>query len=429
MQTYLQKMEEFAYLLPGTIRVIAEKLAFSEEEAKRYVAFRFCRASKEGGLVRQPDLVLLPLGDVSGTELYCLFEPISAMSGPRWSLNFAGTAEEITAQTGSRLKEDLPRCTMAMVEYNLHLLGFAYVRPVVYARLEGQFENGLTAQQNVVNVFRERHQTGLIIMTASSGYENAAFSVGVRPDGTHVYAVFSPNWHADQQPWHCAGFYTRETMNGFVGVDFVAYERAVEEAGVLKLRQPGAVQRREEEKRAEEKLTPAEEPQMVPNTPQQESPRVFLIYGMDTQTQQMPAEVGMLETWLRSINLEPVKVSPEEDHGGEVILNAFENAVAQCCFALSLFTPTDYVQLWAENADGVSDKVHVWYARPNVVYETGYCIAKLGRDHVRILKPAGGKRELKLPSDIEAIDWTRLDPQGQWKSRLMEAFRKAGLIT
>ena len=63
MQTYLQKMEEFAYLLPGTIRVIAEKLAFSEEEAKRYVAFRFCRAAKEGGLVRQPDLVLLPLGE------------------------------------------------------------------------------------------------------------------------------------------------------------------------------------------------------------------------------------------------------------------------------------------------------------------------------------------------------------------------------
>ena len=48
---------------------------------------------------------------------------------------------------------------------------------------------------------------------------------------------------------------------------------------------------------------------------------------------------------------------------------------------------------------------------------------------MRILKPAGGKRELKLPSDIESIDWTRLDQQGQWKSRLMEAFRKAGLIT
>lgn len=46
-----------------------------------------------------------------------------------------------------------------------------------------------------------------------------------------------------------------------------------------------------------------------------------------------------------------------------------------------------------------------------------------------ILKPAGGRRELKLPSDIEAVDWTRMDPQGQWKSRLMEAFRKAGLIT
>lgn len=428
MQTYLQKLEAIAVLQPDVVHVISGKLCMSETETNRYIAFCYAKASEQNVKLFYDDLVVLPLGVVGGTEQYCLFEPNPESDSPRrWRLTFAGNTEEVRERAGKRLDGTLPGYTK--VDYDLHLIEFAYVRPTIYNCLQGQFANGRSAKQNVEELFHDRYKTGLIIETSSDGYENAAFSVGRYQDGTHMYAVFSPNWNPGYQRWHCAGFFTRETMYGFTNVDFVGYEHTVEDEGNLFVLRHPEPERQPEHDEAEDE-TPKENTQkVVPEVLQTalstDRRKVFLIYGMDTFTGQMPGEIAMLEKWLRENQMEPVKVSPEEDHGGMVILDAIENRVAKCSFALCLFTPVDRVIQWDEDAEGEPMQKRIWNARPNVVFEAGYCIAKFGRKRVRFLTPAPSRRVLTMPSDIASVSRVVMDKNDKWKEILLIAINDA----
>lgn len=62
-------------------------------------------------------------------------------------------------------------------------------------------------------------------------------------------------------------------------------------------------------------------------------------------------------------------------------------------------------------------------ARQNVVFEHGYLIAKLGRDHVCAMV----KGEVETPGDISGVVYIPMDAPGAWKMQLALNMQNIGL--
>ena len=63
-------------------------------------------------------------------------------------------------------------------------------------------------------------------------------------------------------------------------------------------------------------------------------------------------------------------------------------------------------------------------ARQNVVFEHGLLLATLGRDRVFALK----KGDIELPGDFSGVIYTPMEDNGEWKNRLRNELKVAGLI-
>lgn len=62
-------------------------------------------------------------------------------------------------------------------------------------------------------------------------------------------------------------------------------------------------------------------------------------------------------------------------------------------------------------------------AHQNVVFEHGYLIGKLGRDHVTALV----KGDVETPGDISGVVYTEMDKAGAWKMQLAKNMQDVGL--
>lgn len=62
-------------------------------------------------------------------------------------------------------------------------------------------------------------------------------------------------------------------------------------------------------------------------------------------------------------------------------------------------------------------------ARQNVVFEHGYLISKLGRDHVCALV----KGDVETPGDISGVLYVPMNANGAWKMRLARNMQDVGL--
>ncbi len=89
------------------------------------------------------------------------------------------------------------------------------------------------------------------------------------------------------------------------------------------------------------------------------------------------------------LNLKTIELA-DEPGAGETIINKFEEAAKDCCYAFALITPDDFIE-----KEGKS----YFQARPNVLFELGWFYGRFGRDRVCIVKQ--GKTE--MPSDLAGI--------------------------
>jgi len=134
---------------------------------------------------------------------------------------------------------------------------------------------------------------------------------------------------------------------------------------------------------------------------------IFIIHGHDVGAKEE------LARFLSKLGLNPI-ILHEQPTRGKTIIEKFEE-YATVPFAIALLTPDD---IGAANADRERVRPR---PRQNVLFEFGYFIGKLGRQHVCGLV----KGDLEIPSDYSGILYIDFDSGGAWKLDLLKELRAA----
>ena len=112
--------------------------------------------------------------------------------------------------------------------------------------------------------------------------------------------------------------------------------------------------------------------------------KVFIVHGHDGELKQSVARI------IEKQGIEAIILS-EQANQGKTIIEKFES-YSDVGGAICLFTADDIGRSKKETSDNTR-------ARQNVVFETGYFIGKLRRDHVVILADEG----IEMPSDLSGV--------------------------
>ena len=135
---------------------------------------------------------------------------------------------------------------------------------------------------------------------------------------------------------------------------------------------------------------------------------VFIVHGRNEGAREKVAR------FLERLELKPV-VLHEQPNEGRTIIEKFED-FAHVGFAVVLLTPDDRGGL-QDDAGNFKPR-----ARQNVIFEFGYFIGKLGREHVCALVQG----DLERPSDYDGVLYIPLDDSDGWKMRLVQELKSAG---
>lgn len=121
------------------------------------------------------------------------------------------------------------------------------------------------------------------------------------------------------------------------------------------------------------------------------SKKVFVVHG--------PDEVAKtnLEIFLREIGLEPIVLHRQADQG-LTLIEKFERH-SDGGYAFILLTPDEVAYLASDDAKPDAERHKEFRARPNVIFEFGYFVSKLGRSGVCCLFTG----DVTLPSDLSGI--------------------------
>ena len=131
--------------------------------------------------------------------------------------------------------------------------------------------------------------------------------------------------------------------------------------------------------------------------PLSHSNRVFVVHGHDD------AAKGELEAVLAEMGLEPIVLHRQPD-GGRTVIEKFED-YADVGYAFIILTPDEVSYLAAEEQKRDVDRHKEWRARPNVIFEFGYFVGRLGRKRTCCLY----KDPVTLPSDVNGIIYKRFE--------------------
>lgn len=142
----------------------------------------------------------------------------------------------------------------------------------------------------------------------------------------------------------------------------------------------------------------------------QVSNKVFIVHGHDNEAVQEIART------LESSGFEAI-VLHEQPDAGLTIIEKIER-YTDVDFAVVLYTECDIGR--AKSAPADKER---YRARQNVVFEHGYLISKLGRDHVCALV----KGDVETPGDISGVLYVPMNSDGAWKMRLARNMQDIGL--
>ena len=137
---------------------------------------------------------------------------------------------------------------------------------------------------------------------------------------------------------------------------------------------------------------------------------VFIVHGHDET-----AKLDMART-LEKLGFEAI-ILHEQPDAGRTIIEKFED-YADVNFAVILYTECDLGRAKEEPEDSEQ-----YRARQNVVFEHGFFIGRLGRDHVCALV----KGNVETPGDLSGVVYVPMDKAGAWKMSLAKNMKAAGL--
>ncbi len=138
--------------------------------------------------------------------------------------------------------------------------------------------------------------------------------------------------------------------------------------------------------------------------------KVFIVHGHDNEAKQELARV------LEKSVFEAI-ILHEQPNSGKTIIEKIER-YTDVGYAIVLYTECDKGR--DKNVPIEQEKSR---ARQNVVFEHGYLIAKLGRDHVCALV----KGDVETPGDISGVVYVPMDENGAWKMQLAKDMQDVGL--
>lgn len=138
--------------------------------------------------------------------------------------------------------------------------------------------------------------------------------------------------------------------------------------------------------------------------------KVFVVHGHDNEAKQELARV------LEKSDFEAI-ILHEQPNAGKTIIEKIER-FSDVGYAIVLYTECDKGR--DKNVPIEQEKSR---ARQNVVFEHGYLIAKLGRDHVCALV----KGDVETPGDISGVVYVPMDENGAWKIQLAKDMQDVGL--
>ena len=132
--------------------------------------------------------------------------------------------------------------------------------------------------------------------------------------------------------------------------------------------------------------------------------QVFIVHGHDGELKESVARI------IEKQGIEAIILS-EQANRGKTIIEKFEN-FSDVGGAICLFTADDLGRSKESDTDHSR-------ARQNVVFETGYFIGKLSRDHIVILADDG----IEMPSDLSGVVRTNT---GNWQVDLLKELKAMG---
>lgn len=132
--------------------------------------------------------------------------------------------------------------------------------------------------------------------------------------------------------------------------------------------------------------------------------KVFIVHGHDEALKQAVARL------IEKQNIKAVILHEQANQGATIIekIEVHSDVNAAIC----LFTADDIGN--QKNNDNMSNR-----ARQNVVFETGYFMGKLGRDHTIILTD----RDVELPSDMQGVVYT---DTANWQFSVLKELKAIG---
>lgn len=127
------------------------------------------------------------------------------------------------------------------------------------------------------------------------------------------------------------------------------------------------------------------------------SNRVFIVHGHDD------AAKAELEAIVSEMGLDPVVLHRQPD-GGRTVIEKFEE-YADVGYAFVMLTPDEVAYLAADESKPDNERAKEYRARPNVIFEFGYFVGRLGRSRTCCLY----KSPVALPSDVNGVIYKRFD--------------------
>jgi predicted nucleotide-binding protein len=125
--------------------------------------------------------------------------------------------------------------------------------------------------------------------------------------------------------------------------------------------------------------------------------KVFIVHGHDEGAK------NELEIMLRDMGLEPIILHRQAD-GGRTIIEKFE-AHADVGYAFILMTPDEIAYVVSEEGKPDEQRVKEFRARPNVIWEFGYFVGRLGRNRTCCLH----RGKMTMPSDLNGLIYKPFD--------------------
>lgn len=165
------------------------------------------------------------------------------------------------------------------------------------------------------------------------------------------------------------------------------------------------------------KITNVENKTKTKKMPTLSNKKVFIVHGHDHN---LKIE---LEVFLSHIGLKPIVLHREADEG-KTVIEKFESN-SDVAYVFILLTPDEIAYTIEQDSITDTKRKKEYRARPNVIFEFGYFVAKLGRNRVCALH----KGNVSIPSDLSGFIYKKVDSKiEEIGFALIKELKAAGLI-